>query len=83
MKIVNNAPIVQEEYGVTLKITLKAFFVNVMMVSQGKGLRSLFDLQVQPVHKGAFSQFPFWWIYYFGSNKSTRKETGKTHLCVI
>ena len=25
----------------------------------------------------------FWWIYYFQSSKSTRKKTGKTHLCVL
>ena len=24
-----------------------------------------------------------WWIYYYGSNKSTGKETGKLHLCVL
>ena len=30
-----------------------------------------------------FCQFPFPWIYYFGSNKSTGKETGKTHLCAV
>ena len=28
-----------------------------------------------------FCQFPVWLIYYYGSNKSTRKEIGKTHLC--
>ena len=26
-------------------------------------------------------QFLFQWIYYYGSNKSTRKETGKAYLC--
>ena len=25
----------------------------------------------------------FWWIYYYGSNKSTGKETGKMHLCAL
>ena len=25
--------------------------------------------------------FPFRWIYYYGSNKSTGNEPGKTHLC--
>ena len=35
------------------------------------------------VHRGAFYQFPFRWIYYYGSNKSTGKETGKTHLCAL
>ena len=34
-----------------------------------------------PPHRRAFCQFPFQWIYYYGSNKSTGKETGKTHLC--
>ena len=34
------------------------------------------------LHKGAFCQFPFRWIYYYGSNKSIGKGTGKTHLCV-
>ena len=32
-------------------------------------------------HRGAFCQFLFRWIYYYGSNKSTGKKTGKTHLC--
>ena len=35
------------------------------------------------MHRGAFCQFPFRWIYYYGSNKFTGKETGKTHLCVM
>ena len=34
-----------------------------------------------PVHRSAFCQFPFWWIYYCHSSKSTGKETGKTHVC--
>ena len=33
------------------------------------------------VHRGAFCQFPFCWIYYYGSNKSTGKKTSKMHLC--
>ena len=33
------------------------------------------------VHRGAFFQFPFRWIYYYGSNESNGKETRKTHLC--
>ena len=40
-------------------------------------------LNSRPVHRGAFCQFPFRWIYYYGSNKSTGKETGKTHLCAV
>jgi hypothetical protein len=35
------------------------------------------------VHKGAFCQFPFRLIYYYGSNKSTGRETGKIHLCAV
>ena len=34
-------------------------------------------------HRGAFCQFPFRWIHYYGSNKSSGKETGKTHLCAL
>ena len=33
--------------------------------------------------RGAFCQFPFRWLYYYGSNWSTGKETGKTHLCAV
>ena len=28
-------------------------------------------------------QFPFRWIYNYGSNKSTGEETGKMHLCAV
>ena len=38
---------------------------------------------ISAVHRGAFCQFPFRWIYYYGNNKSTGKETGKMHLCVV
>ena len=37
-------------------------------------------LPLRQCSRGVFSQFPFRWIYYYGSNKSTGKETGKTHL---
>ena len=33
--------------------------------------------------RGVFCQFPFRWIYYCHNSKSTRKETGKTHLCAL
>ena len=33
------------------------------------------------VHKVAFCQFLFQWIYYCYISKPTRKETGKMHLC--
>ena len=35
------------------------------------------------LHRGAFCQFSFWWIYYYGSIKSTGKETDKMHLCAL
>ena len=38
---------------------------------------------ISTLHRGAFCQFPFWWIYYYVSNKSTGKETGKMHLCAL
>ena len=34
-------------------------------------------------HRDAFCQFPFWWIYYCHSSKSTGKETVKMHLCAL
>ena len=34
-------------------------------------------------HRGAFCQFSFRWMYYYGSNKANGKETGKTHLCAL
>ena len=39
--------------------------------------------QQLPLHRGAFCQFPFRQIYYYGSNKSTGKDIGKTHLCAL
>merc|ERR1712051_1030782 len=35
------------------------------------------------LHRGAICQFTFPWIYYYGSNKSTGKETGKTHKMLV
>ena len=46
-------------------------------------LQECYQLRPLTVHRGAFCQFPFWWIYYYGSNKSTGKETGKTQLCAL
>ena len=37
----------------------------------------------QAVHRGAFCQSSFRWIYYYGINKSTGKETGKADLCAV
>ena len=41
------------------------------------------NIQIRPLHICAFCQFPFRWIYYCNSSKSTGKETGKTHLCAL
>ena len=46
-------------------------------------LFSLVTTTVLTLHRGAICQFPFRWIYYYGSNKSTGKETGKTYLCAL
>ena len=35
------------------------------------------------LHRGAFCHFPFRWIYYYESNKSTGEKTGQTHLCAL
>ena len=47
------------------------------------GPETLYLDKFEALHRGAFCQFPFWWIYYYGSNKSTGKETGKMHLCAV
>ena len=38
---------------------------------------------LEQLHRYAFCQFPFLWIYYNGSNKSTGKETDKSHFCAL
>ena len=35
------------------------------------------------LHRGAFCQFTFRWIYYSHSSKSSGKETGKTRLFAL
>ena len=45
--------------------------------------RSIYCMHLTPVHRGAFCQFLFRWIYYYGSNKSAGKETGKTQICAV
>ena len=42
-----------------------------------------FAKMIPPLHRGAFCQSSLQWIYYYGNNKSTGKETGKTHLCAL
>ena len=39
--------------------------------------------EITALHRGAFCQSSFRCIYYYDSNKSTGKETGKTHLCAL
>ena len=36
-----------------------------------------------PMHRGAFCQSSFQWIYYYSNNKLTRKETHKSHLSAM
>ena len=38
---------------------------------------------VSQLHKGTFCRSSFRYIYYYGSNKSTGKEAGKSHLCEL
>ena len=39
--------------------------------------------RVATVHRDAFCQFLFRWIYYCHSSKSTGRETSKTYLCTM
>ena len=63
------------------------FFLHYGWFFQNLGkeaVRTFMHTTVAPkLHRDAFCQFPFLWIYYYGSNKSTGKETGKTHLCAV
>ena len=45
--------------------------------------RTLLPSKPEPMHRGAFCQFPFQWIYYYHRSKSTENKTGKTHLCAM
>ena len=38
---------------------------------------------VWTLHRGAFCQLPFRWIYYCPGSKSMGKETGKIDLCAL
>ena len=38
---------------------------------------SLLSSRPAPAHRGGFCQFPFRWIYYYGSNESTGKNLEK------
>ena len=44
---------------------------------------NLKELCQSSAHRCLFCQFLFQWIYYCYSSKSTRKKTGKTHLCAM
>ena len=54
----------------------------------GGGIHSKYVIEVHLLtctllHRGAFCQFLFRWIYYCHSSKLAGKETDKTHLCVV
>ena len=38
---------------------------------------------INAVHRGAFFQFPFRWIYYCHSRKFAGEENEKTHRCAV
>ena len=43
----------------------------------------LAKISFTPLHRGAFCQFSFRWIYSCYCSKSTWEETGKTHHCAL
>ena len=64
--------------GLALIVILTLFFIF-----SGLNLfKNSSRFQTCAVHRGAFCQFPFQWIYFYTSNKSPGKVTGKTHLYV-
>ena len=54
-----------------------------ILMYKTKGLSEVGLKKLRQLHRGAFCQFPFRQIYYYGSNKSTGKETEKRHLCEL
>ena len=69
-----------------MEYILKLLRFNILGVGpMGWGMIIYIDflLMNTPLHRGAFCQFPFRWIYCYGNNKSTGKETGKTLLCAL
>ena len=66
-----------------LRTLIKTMLQNEKLTKKQNLKFQVLFLFFQPLHRGAFCQFPFWWIYYFHSSKSTGKETGKTHLCAL
>ena len=62
------------------KLKIQIFMIT--MVSRQK-LHLPKHMQHSAVHRDAFCQFPFRWIYYCHSSKPTGKETGKMHLCAL
>jgi hypothetical protein len=94
----NGAFILQRDVstGVTLKfsVTLTISLPGGQILPTITEVASKFSLRLRPccitvmgvahtVHRCAFYQIPLRWIYYYGSNKTIGKETGKTHLCAV
>ena len=70
--------------GIPLSIIKQLHFIFFLIDSENYHRKN-----TQPMHRGTVCQFPFWSIYYhlidsvYGSNESTGKKTGKTHLCAM
>ena len=58
-------------------------FPNAKQNKRGRIFDNLNSKMCSAVHRDAFCQFLFQWIYYCYNSKSTGKETGKTHLCAV
>ena len=48
--------------------------MKVIFYEIASSFHQLFQIEM---NTGAFCQFSFWWIYYYGSNKPTGKEIAK------
>ena len=58
------------------------FLLQIIMLKAGV-MPSQIQQTFKAAYRGAFFQFLFRWIYYYDSNKSTGKKTGKMHLCAL
>ena len=60
------------------QILVKIYFIPILLT-----FMYLVALYQTTAYRGAVCQFPFRCSYYYGSNKSTGKESEKTQLCEL
>ena len=73
-------PVILANLGCIFNLSDQLNFLNPNPTDVLTG-RSRDHIQITQMHRGAICHFPFRWIYNYGSNKFTGKESVKMHLC--